>query len=452
MRKIIAVSAGQMLYKKDNSILTKRIKYLNYGLLGLVTILNENLSIDITMFQADDLLPTELFEEIITSGININDCECLLLSIPSFYSISWCKEFCALIKDNYHVKIIAGGRWVVDGNKIWLNKKIGNIDEYIEGFGEQKLYRLLGGNDSIVKDGATHCFKKLDYTLLYKYQQYQPSIEISRGCGAGCYFCADKNNQRLPNKSVNDIIIELDDLDNLYQKYSVYFEAPHFVFEKEWTKELCHKLCNRNNNTTWRCTSRVESIPLDKLKELSESGLKVIDIGLESASIEQLYKMGKSKYPEKYIKRTERILEVCSKFNIWVKLNILLYAGETYKTIGETEKWLTKNKDLIKDISVSSLVYYKNSEDISKFIKQGATIPNDQSLEDQGYVNLNLSNEISYLTAKKYTKSLPKIVANMRDYYDIKSISYFSPNYTFEDFKSDIINCEDAELPFRKNR
>lgn len=447
-QKIIAISAGQLSYKKEMNLVRKRIKYLNYGLLGLSTILHDKLNLDIVMFQADELLPEEFINKLIASGVDIGKCNYMLLSIPSFYSISWCKEFCRLIKSNYNITIIAGGRWVVDGNVKWLKSKVEYIDEYIEGFGERKLFERFGGNGSEIIDGNKQCFENFDYNLLFEYERYQPCIEISRGCGAGCAFCADRVNPRLPNKSVDKIISELNALEFLYPQYTFYMEAPHFIFEKQWTEKLCYNLFERDRIQKWRCTSRVESIPLDMLKSLSQAGLKVIDIGLESASSIQLRRMGKSINPKKYLEKAEQILDVCSQNNIWVKFNLLLYAGETYKTIEETEDWLYKHRAQIKDVSVSSLVYYRNMGNIEELIKEGVKIPSNHLLEEQGYLNLDLSDEISFSIAKEYLNSIPKLIANQRDFYDIKSIAYFPFNYTYNEFISDVKKCNICDLPF----
>lgn len=447
--KIIAISAGQLDYKKETNAIRKRIKYLNYGLLGLTTLIHENLPVDIIMFQANDLLPERLLEYIEDSGVFLKDYSHILLSIPSFYSVSWCKQFCEIVKSIYRIKIIAGGRWVINGNINWLKEKIGNIDEYIEGFGEKKIIRLLGGDTHKIADGSVQCFDKLDYTLLHDYANYQPCIEVSRGCGAGCNFCADKSSRRLPNKGVDKIVKELKEIDSLYPKYTYYMEAPHFHFETKWIHLLHQELCNDDVPHYWRCTSRVESVPLGMLKELAETGLKVIDIGLESASLEQLTRMGKSIEPQKYLDKAERILEACKENCIWVKFNLLLYAGETYKTLEETKVWLQKHSALIKDVSVSNLVYYKNMGNINELINNGASIPKGEAVDESGYLNLNLSDEISYDIAKVYAIQMPKIVANQRDFYDIKSITYFSPDYSYTDFLNDLKRCDARKLPFR---
>lgn len=451
MKKIVAVSAGQEFSGKGDNAIRRNIRYLNYGLLGLATILNDVLEKEITVFQANYNTPIETVELIENAGIDIeNECECFLLSIPSYYSITWCQLFCKIVKQTFNKKIIVGGRWVIDNNIEWIKKKLPYVDIIIEGFGEKRICELFSSGISYPEiDGSKTTFSRLNYQLLYNYQEYQPCIEISRGCGAGCQFCADRSNKRIRNKPVNKILQEVKYIEKIYSCLPyIYFEAPHFIFEKQWTHDFYKAMSIRNKKIGWRCTTRVESVPINELKMLAETGLKVLDIGLESASFSQLVKMGKTRSPGEYLCQAEKILIESQKYGIWVKFNILLYAGETYETLNETIRWLNEYKELIKDISVSSLIYYKNMKDISKILKFGAHIPQGQKIEDLGFVNLDLSRQIDYFTAKKLCTEIPKKIANQRDFFDIKSVSYFMNGYTYNQFEKDLKLCSKEDLPF----
>ena len=450
MKIVIAISAGHDSSKKTDSQIRRRIRYLNYGLLGLATILKHQGDIDVVVYQADSYTVESLFDIIEESGINIaNDCACFLLSIPSYYSMSWCTRFCKVAKQRYKKTIIVGGRWVVDNHTDWVKSQLKYADIIIEGFGEQKLAHYFNvPNWSEIPDGSTKCFDWIDYKLLYDYRKYQPCIEISRGCGAGCQFCADKSNMRIRNKPIDLVMSELDYLDQIYPQYSVYFEAPHFSFDQTWVNQLCDSLLSRDRRILWRCTSRVESVPTNLLSGMSTAGLKVLDIGLESASFQQLINMKKTRRPDQYLDLAEKLLLACAENNIWVKFNLLLYAGETFDTINETIKWLVDRKELIKDVSVSSLVYYYNMDSISELQKLGASIPDGEDITKTGYVDLNLSDTIDRDTARKLSVEIPKLSANQRDFYDIKAISYFEPDYSYSDFIQDLKLCNSSDLPF----
>lgn len=449
--KILAISAGMTETKKPYNLIRKRIRYLNYGLLGLATLIKHNCNRDIIMFQGEYSSPSELLSTINNAGINIaNECEVILLSIPSSYSISWCKSFCKIIKDYYGTRVIVGGRWVVDNNENWIRENLIYIDQIITGFGEQAILQMFNTTGNIY-DGSKKCFEWFDYSILFEYEKYQPCIEISRGCGSGCQFCADSSNMRTKNKNVNLIYNELDILDTFYDDYSLYLQAPHFIFEKQWVDDLSLVLEKRKSLRYWRCTTRVESVDIKKLPSLRQSGLKVIDIGLESASKRQLIKMHKTNDPDKYLSYAEKILDECWNNGIWVKFNILLYAGETYDTLSETIEWLKEHKSKIKDVSASGLVYYQNMGEgsLNALIKEGASLANQQQLKECGFSSLNLSSEISARSAEQIAVEIPRIVANQRDFFDIKKISYFENGYTYPMFLEDLKKCDPAELPFR---
>ena len=447
--RLLAISAGQYNYKKEMNTVKSHIRYLNYGLLGLVTMLDE-LGVEVGMAQGDNYTPDELIKRMDDAGLRIGDCDCILLSIPSYYSISWCADFCRTVREVYGKRIVVGGRWVVDNNTEWVREKLVYVDLIIEGFGERKLAELFcPERASEVADGATRCFGHLNYGLLMDYMLYQPSIEISRGCGRGCSFCADAHNKRIMNKPISEVVAELEYLDSTFGDYNFYLEAPHFNFNKSWCEEFAAAVAKRGKIIPWRCTTRVESMPTEMIGMLAKTGMKIIDIGLESASPTQLINMGKTKNPEKYLAKAVRILEECHKRGVWVKFNILLFAGETQETVRETVEWLTGYKHLIKGLGVSTLVYYKGAGELSNHLGKGASVPEGQSVEENGYANLNLSDELPLAKAKEYALEISRLVMSARDYYDIKSISYFERGYTYEDFAREVSECDWRTLTFR---
>lgn len=449
MKLILAISAGQSLYKKEVNPLQRHSRYLNYGLLGLVTMLHDKGNLPIHMFQGEGT-PQEMLYTIKKEGIQLDrDCQCVLLSIPSSYSVTWSQIFCKLLREESNLPIVVGGRWVVDGQREWVLERIPQVTHIIEGFGERHLAKFFDIPDAdLIPEGNTTCFEYFDYTLLHNYQEYQPSIEISRGCGCGCQFCLDRYNLRLPNKSVSVIMKEFDQLDKLYSTYSVYLEAPNFYFEPRWVDEYHNTVSSRSVIIPWRCTTRVESVPLAQLKKLSESGLKIIDVGLESASHSQLLRMGKTKQPTVYLEQAERLLVECNKHGILVKLNILLYAGENEKTIGETMQWLKDRREIIHGVSVGSIVYYKGMGNFDELTRFGASIVCGEDLECHGYANLNPSPTLSFKQSQNLCIQISKSVMTHQEYFDLKSHSYFERGYDYSDFVRDIATCDPKRLPF----
>ena len=437
---IVMVAAGMKKKKKDfinNSI--KSI-YLNYGLLGLATILYEKGYLGTRMFQGDDKDIDIIIDEIICSGIQIETLNYpVFVSVPSFFSVSWALEFIHEIKIiNPRIKIILGGRWVIDNNLNWVKDQFSEVDFFSQGCGDSIIDKILyEENWNSLKDyvgKAEKHFSKFNYTLLNNFKEYQPCIEICRGCGRKCEFCLEKNYPVSEIKSPLDTILEIKEVCNTYDNNNLnfYFEASIFNPSIEWAKSFYKYYKEYEMNFKWRFETRVDTINLESISILSKAGLKVIDLGLESASPTQLMRMGKTKNPQIYLNKAENLIKEMHNMGIWAKLNILLYIGETNESINETTNWLDRNSNYFKGVSVNPLILYLNGEHTEPFIKtiiDTTTIePNIDELYRNGFTFIDLSKEILLEETKKISKFISDKYMSNEDYLDFKKVCYTKIN------------------------
>ena len=448
---ILAIAAGLISPKKDFKIISRRNQYLNYSLLGLATILSKKYKI--IVFQGDFIQPSQ-FVKLLYKNYNLKNLHYpILLSIPSYYALPWCKIVCSILKNEYNVKIVAGGKWVVGKDANWLKQKIPEIDVVLSGDGDYIIESAIQGNSVTYENRPQTIFKELDYSLLYENIKYQPSIEISRGCGHGCKFCAEADMPKSEIIHSQQFYDQIKSIENVYKSrdFNLYLQSSTFSFDNNFVDSLQCVFAKLGYTINWRCTSRIDVVPINKLKYLSKCGLKVLDLGLESASASQLVRMGKTSNPQKYLSQAEKILYECNKNNIYVKINILLYSGESFETVNETMKWLEKNKALIKGISANSQVVYGYDNTIMNVLKyNGSSFTEHFSLENDGYAYINLSEEIDYEVAKNICLEMSRLVMNDIDYFELKKYGYFPRNYTFEDYKKDIAGLNSSILPFEK--
>jgi radical SAM superfamily enzyme YgiQ (UPF0313 family) len=443
MRDIFCISAGQTFVKKKSEI-HKRNQYLNYGLLGLASILAKYDFRPIVIHGRFDT-PLNVFNHCISLGLATTNLP-ILLSIPSFYALEWSKQFIDLVKNRLpYIKIILGGRWVVGERPDLIRKYIQNADFVIPGLADDKILGLIHEtthstlNGTFLNNGVQSHIK-LNYDLLDERYKFQPSVEVSRGCGMGCSFCQEKN-EPLQNLKSPDLLIE--EIRSIYiedeqKKMNFYFESSMFMPNLKWAKDLKDLYVSEALNFQWRTEGRVDAIKLDCLKPLSEAGLKILDLGLESASHQQLRKMKKTKNPELYLKRASNLIKNAASLGIWLKVNVLLYAGETRDTIQETLNWLDEHKDFIKGVSVGPVIVYGWQDDINEYLKElytyGASSYESPIL---GVTHLNLSGEINYKESLKLSKFISDRYMTRKDYYDLKSFSYFARDYSYDDFLKD---------------
>lgn len=440
------ISAGQTITRKKKTPFSLKHRYLNYGLLSLATILKEQ---NIPTIQVQGLFESpEQTLQICINELNFLDSQYpLFLSIPSFYALDWSIEFINLI---YQIKpeqkIIVGGRWVVGNTIENLQNILPPVDQIVTGLGETILSSILSKYDiTLIRKFSNHY--KLNYDLLYERHLYQPSIEISRGCGMGCAFCQEKDEKLTPLKPVAELIDELKLLNAQDESNSItpYFETSMFTPNRKWSIQLKEGLAKEGLDIKWRTEGRIDSISPENLAHLAEAGLTILDLGLESASEKQLISMKKTDKPQLYLKRASELLKKAHEYGIKVKINILLYAGETIATLKETENWLEKHKNYIEGVSVGPITVYGWDDDVDLYIDELKKLGASISHTSIGIKYLHLSPEINFKDSLNISRELSRKFMTKENYFFLKSFSYLPRDYKYENFLSDLSTVDNKD-------
>ena len=459
---ILFVSAGLKKPKKAGNPFSRIHNYLNYGLLGLATILKRK-GYSPIVYHGKFQEPFD-FTNYIINHSNFTPDFPLFISIPSVFAIEWTKEFTEFFKKVFpKTKIIVGGRWVVEQDGQWIKKQLPLVDLVVYGTAEKRIEKLLHPKQWIgiqntdispllINEVRLSHLPSHDYSLMPDYMDFQPSIEVSRGCGLGCSFCLEKDTPLENMKEVELLLKEIEDIQIIFNTKQVtpYFEASFFRPSSKWGAKLAQNYTSTGQNFQWRAETRIDSLSEKILVSLAKSGLKILDIGLESASIQQLKLMNKSVKPEIYLKRASNFLKICKSLGIWTKVNILLYAGETKNTIKETTDWLNKHKEYIKGVSVNPLTVYgrdKNTQLYLDELKELGAEPVENNFSSTGYSRMHLSKEICFEKSEEYRIELCKMFMSHEDYYDLKSFSYWPNSFTRQKFDEICFKNKDS-LPF----
>jgi len=461
--KVIFVSSGMLSPKKWDNRLAREHLYINYGLLGLASILSQKgYSVEVLDGKFED---THYFVNRLLKNSHSISGYPLFLSLPSYYALPWARLFCQLLKDKIpHIKIVIGGRWVANHNGRWLKSQLPNSDLIVYGTAERRIETLL---DTSIWETIKHTnissynlpedplseYPSLDYSLLRNFYEYNPSIEISRGCGMGCSFCVERNVPRMKMRTPESTISSIEKLCDLYQDNSlrIYFESSYFQPNPSWTARFKELYKMKGLSIKWRTETRVEGISPKNLYDLADSGLRIIDLGLESASPTQLTRMRKCQDTKGYLNKASNLLKKCRDLGIWTKVNILLFPGETEDTIKETMDWLSLHDDCIKGISAGPLVIYLGVETnrYLEYLKKFGTVSVDDSLKKKGYVNLHLSKNMDFSKSVLVSKIISKKFMTDKDYFELKSFSYFSRRFTYEKFNEIAKNISSDNRSFR---
>jgi len=451
---VIFISAGLIKGKKDYGSISQLNQYLNVGALSLANTLKHK-DYQIILLHGDYKKPEDIIS-FLSEKEYLKTNYPICLSIPSIYAVQWASDFCKRLKSTKpELRIIAGGRGTSSLKKGWLKNKIPEIDYIHSGYADSYIESFIK-NDYDNKGTAfsTHEDNNVDYKIIHEYQKYNPSVEIYRGCGKGCYFCIDKNIKFTTLKNPIQICDAIENAINCYEDKNIelYLEASHFKMNKQTSAIFSSEYNKRGLETHWRCESRVDSMDNDTIENLFNAGLRVIDVGLESGSAAQIRNMGKAKNPDSYLAKACSMLEKCKELGIWTKINIMLYPGETLRTIEETSKWLSNNKRYFKGVSIFPLTIYGNDKNTDNYLdslkKYGAVPVSINDMENNGYCNLHLSNSIKYEDSIRISRELSKEFMTDKDYFDLKSFGYFERGFDYQKFRDMILKSDSENLPF----
>jgi radical SAM superfamily enzyme YgiQ (UPF0313 family) len=139
-------------------------------------------------------------------------------------------------------------------------------------------------------------------------------------------------------RSVENVMAEIEMLAKKGFK-AISFQDDNFIWNESRTKQICQVL--KKHKIFWGCQARVDAITEEIAKTLGESFCQYVDLGVESFNQEILDYIKKGITVE----QIENAVKLLKKYNVPVKLNILLGTShlETKKTIKDT---FTKVKKL----------------------------------------------------------------------------------------------------------
>lgn len=95
------------------------------------------------------------------------------------------------------------------------------------------------------------------------------------------------------------------------------------------------------------------------------------------------------------------------------------------------------HKSFIKGVSVYPLVVYGTNEETTQFLNEirllGAT-PINNTTNNNGITELNLSSTINILTSKILSTQISNEFMSINDYFDLKKFNYFPKSFNKNDY------------------
>ncbi|NOY10555.1 MAG: radical SAM protein [Archaeoglobi archaeon] len=123
------------------------------------------------------------------------------------------------------------------------------------------------------------------YRVIGRRLNYFPVI-TSRGCPFGCIYCSTSRfmGRRFRRRSAGNVVDEIEWLYDEFGARNIAFSDDTFTLDRNRVLEICREIRGRGLDISWSCSSRVDTVDEEMLREMRRAGCEMIYYGVESAS------------------------------------------------------------------------------------------------------------------------------------------------------------------------
>jgi anaerobic magnesium-protoporphyrin IX monomethyl ester cyclase len=162
----------------------------------------------------------------------------------------------------------------------------------------------------------------------------------SRGCPYTCNYCPYLVNSRFRARDPENVVAEIGYLVRKYGVRGVSFRDPNFTFNLERAAEFARLLLRRKLDVRWSMEARTDRLTPELLGLLYRSGLRGVEVGVESASGRTLRANARKAVETEH---QERIIGHCHKLGVRVIANYTLgLPNDTIEGILDTIRYAKK--------------------------------------------------------------------------------------------------------------
>ncbi len=277
------------------------------------------------------------------------------------------------------------------------------------------------------------------FELYPNYSYFTPFVEESRGCPNKCYYCVNSlyNDRPYRYKLADKFIRDLDHTISFFGTEPFYAVlSANFGVNPTNTSKMLDQLKERKIH--WGTGFGVANPWEEYIDKLKGAGLRMLCVGLESASEEILLRMKKTKDPSKYIDRASQLIKKASELGLNPAVNIMCYIGENESTLKETLTFLLNMENYIHRVDAYSTFEFKGTEVTEHFDsyekKFGCSRIESEYAKDTHVYPLNISSDINYSMSQNYCEMLKLLFTNekvaqlKKDSYEYKKLNSLLSN------------------------
>lgn len=228
--------------------------------------------------------------------------------------------------------------------QLFLNE----CDFVIRGEPEEAAYRMADGFQphGIVESKFIDNLDELPFPkweiFPYKDYSYMPALKerpflpvlSSRGCAFTCNYCPYLVNYKWRQRSAKNVLDEIGHLIERFGIKAMLFRDPIFTLDRERTNEIARGILERGYKIRWACETRLDRVDKELLKNMYSAGLRVMNVGIESADTNVVKKA--SRKPVE-IEHQEEMVRYCDELGIRITAFYMFgMPDDTRKTLLDT--------------------------------------------------------------------------------------------------------------------
>ena len=174
------------------------------------------------------------------------------------------------------------------------------------------------------------------------------SLLSSRGCPAGCRFCAYAvaGGRRFRSQSVERTLAEWTWLAAEVRPGYLMVRDPVFAHERDRAAAICEGVIARKIVLRWGCESRPEHFDRDLLRLMKAAGCEDVKIGLESADpalLDRLGRLDEGERGDAYLAHVRRVAVDCAELGLICRVFVMAgLPGQDAASLTCTEAFLRR--------------------------------------------------------------------------------------------------------------
>lgn len=182
---------------------------------------------------------------------------------------------------------------------------------------------------------------KYEYYPLLKGGQFL-TMQTSRGCPFACSYCqyTPLQGKQLRKRSPENVVEEIYYLKKEFSAKNLLFRDIVFSIDINRVRKIAETIITKGLKIAWGCETRADCLTKELLKLFKESGMRFINLGIESPDIETLRSEGRQ--PIKHGHLVE-IINYCENIDIRVNgFYMIGFPNDTEEKIRQTVRYACK--------------------------------------------------------------------------------------------------------------